>query len=85
MSKKTQYKPAASADKAPSNWTATRPHKYCGKMDAASPRKKKANKTHLCEACAIIKAQAQRLDSKAMSNRREEKMSWAAGGDGAYD
>lgn len=82
MSKKAQYKQAASADKAPANWTATRPHKYCGKMDAASPRKKKANKTHLCEACAAIKAQCQRLDSKAMANRREEKMTWMAGDEG---
>lgn len=82
MGKKTQCKPAAAADKAPSNWTATRPHKYCGKMDAASPRKKKANKTHLCEACAVIKAQSQRLDSKAMANRREEKMTWMAGDEG---
>lgn len=84
MRKKTQYKPAASADRAPSNWTATRPHKYCGKMDAASTKKNKANKTHLCEACASIKAQAQRLDSKAMANRRNEKMTWMAGDEG-YD
>lgn len=82
MSKKTQYRPAASGDKPPSNWTATRPHKYCGKMDAASTKKNKANKTHLCEACAVIKAQAQRLDSKAMATRREEKMTWMAGDEG---
>lgn len=84
MSKKALYKPAASADTAPSNWTATRPHKYCGKMDAASTKKKKANKTHLCEACMVIKAQSQRLDSKAMADRRGEKMTWMAGGEG-YD
>lgn len=84
MSKKTHYKPTASADKAPNNWTASRPHKYCGKMDAASPKKKKANKTHLCEACAVIKAQSQRLDSKSMASRREEKFSFIAGDD-SYD
>lgn len=82
MSKKTHPKPAHSSNKAPANWTATRPHKYCGKMDAASPRAKKANKTHHCEACAVLKAQAQRLDSKAMAGRREEKMSWLAGEEG---
>lgn len=82
MSKKTRYKPTASSEKPPANWVATRPHKHCGKMDAASPRAIKSNKTHHCEACAVLKAQAQRLDSKAMSNRREEKMLWLAGDGG---
>lgn len=82
MSKKTQSKPAVPADKTPANWTATRPHKYCGKMDAASPRRQKANKTHLCDACVVIKAQCQRLDAKAMANRREEKMTCMAGDEG---
>lgn len=84
MSKKTQYKPTHSADKAPANWTAVRPHKWCGKMDAASPRAKKANKTHHCEACAVLKAQAQRLDSIATADRRGEKMGWLAGDDGGW-
>jgi len=82
MAKKTKVKPSHSADQQPpppANWTATRPHKYCGKMDAASPRKGKANKTHHCEDCAIVKARVQRLDSKATADRRESKMSWVAG------
>lgn len=81
MSKKTQYKPTNASERPPANWTAARPHKYCGKMDAASPRANKANKTHHCEACATIKARAQRLDARAMSSRREEKMIWLAGDD----
>lgn len=86
MSKSTKkHQPAASVEKAaPSNWTATRPHKYCGKMDAASPKKTKANKTQDCDACAEIKARVERLNTKEKSNRREEKMSWAAG-DGDWD
>ncbi|KAL1866837.1 hypothetical protein Daus18300_006540 [Diaporthe australafricana] len=81
MGKKTKVKPTHSSDQPPANWTATRPHKYCGKMDAASPRKGKANKTHHCEACAVVKARVQRLDSRATADRRESKMSWVAGGD----
>lgn len=81
MSRKTQYKATHASDKPPANWTAARPHKYCGKMDAASPRADKANKTHHCEACATIRARAQRLDAIAMSSRRGEKMTWLAGGD----
>ncbi|KAF3763275.1 hypothetical protein M406DRAFT_73895 [Cryphonectria parasitica EP155] len=85
MSKSTKSK-ASGSDQIPANWTAQRPHKYCGKMDAASPRKKKANKTHHCEACAAIKAHSQILDSKATANRRGEKMGWLAGdGDGGWD
>lgn len=81
MAKKTKFKPTHSSDQPPSNWTATRPHKYCGRMDAASTRKGKANKTHHCEDCAIVKARLQRLDSKATADRRESKMTWMAGGD----
>lgn len=79
-------KPHGAADQAPANWTARRPHKYCGKMDYASPRKDKANKTHACEACAAIKAREQVLDARATAGRREDKMAWLAGGDdGGWD
>lgn len=74
---KSQFKPGS----APSNWTTMRPHKYCGKMDVAG-KPGKANKTHNCAACAAKKGELQRLDAKAMSNRREEKMGWLAFDDG---
>jgi hypothetical protein len=81
MSRKTNYKPTNSSATPPSNWTATRPHKYCGRMDAASPREGKANKTHHCEDCAIIKARVDRIDTKLTKSRREDKMNWVSGGD----
>lgn len=74
---KSQFKPGS----APQNWTAMRPHKYCGKMDVAG-KPGKANKTHHCAACAARKAEVQRFDAIATSNRREEKMAWLAPGDG---
>lgn len=76
---KSQYKPGGQP---PSNWTAMRPHKYCGKLDVAG-KPGKANKTHHCPACAVMKTEAQRSDAIATSNRREEKMGWLTGDDGA--
>lgn len=81
MAKKTKYKPTHASDQPPTNWTATRPHKYCGRMDAASTRVAKANKTHHCEACAVVKARLERLESRATNDRRDSKMAWATGAD----
>lgn len=76
---KSQFTPGST----PKNWTAVRPHKYCGKMDYAG-KAGKANKTHNCAACAAKKAEVQRHDAIATSNRREEKMGWLAP-QGDYD
>lgn len=80
MAKNSQRLAVAGDHSPPSNWTTIRPHKYCGKMDAGSSKKSKANHTHHCEACTILKMQLERDDNKAKSARRQEKMSWASGG-----
>ena len=64
----------------PANWTASRPHKYCGAVDAASPgKKKRANKTNHCQDCQLVKASREKAVQRDTSDRRREKMGWGCG------
>ncbi|KAK1758301.1 hypothetical protein QBC47DRAFT_399210 [Echria macrotheca] len=74
-------RPRATNVQAPANWTAVRPHKYCGKIDLAG-RPGKANKAQKCDECMAIKAAEAKAVQRDTNARRQEKMDWGGGGYG---
>ena len=66
----------------PKQWSAVRPHKYCGQLDAANTgTKKKPNKAQHCKQCMEIKAAQAKEVQRDTADRRQEKMDWGAGGE----
>ncbi|KAK1826886.1 hypothetical protein QBC39DRAFT_437616 [Podospora conica] len=66
---------------APKQWTAARPHKYCGQIDAANAGKtQKPNKAQHCGRCMDIKAALDKGIQRDTANRRQEKMEMGWGG-----
>jgi len=79
------YNKAAKATniETPKQWTDLQPHKYCKRTDWG--RSGRPNKAQKCDACQAVKAsmaKASRMDTAA---RRQEKISWEAGGFDDHD